>query len=100
MLPTFLSRSRWFPERSARAISTEVAAVVPMSSEPQYRPWLVLFEANMHGETQRYAMPVRILWERLDRQHFNPKALAAVRQGAAGRHADRCRDPAGLHLAS
>ncbi len=30
----------------------------------------------------RYAMPVRILWERLDRQHFDPKALAAVRQAA------------------
>jgi maltose alpha-D-glucosyltransferase/alpha-amylase len=81
VLPVFLSRSRWFPERSARAISTHVGGVVPLSSEPQSRPWLVLFDAKLHGETQRYAMPVRIVWERLDRKHFNPKALAAVRQG-------------------
>jgi maltose alpha-D-glucosyltransferase / alpha-amylase len=82
VLPSFLARSRWFPERSARAISTQVTAVVPLSSEQQSRPWLVLYDAKLHGGTERYSMPVRIVWERLDRRHFNPKALAAVRQGA------------------
>ncbi|MDQ8727704.1 maltose alpha-D-glucosyltransferase [Bradyrhizobium sp. LHD-71] len=82
VLPSFLSHARWFPERSARAISTHVATVVPLSSEPQSRPWLVLFDAKLHGESERFAMPVRIVWDRLDRRHFNPKALAAVRQGA------------------
>jgi maltose alpha-D-glucosyltransferase/alpha-amylase len=81
VLPSFLARSRWFPERSARAISTHVTAVMPMSSEPQSRPWLVLYDAKLHGETERYSMPVRVVWERLDRRDFDPRALAAVRQG-------------------
>jgi maltose alpha-D-glucosyltransferase / alpha-amylase len=94
VLPSFLARSRWFPERSARAISTHVTGVVPLSSEAQSRPWLVLFEATLHGEAGGYSMPVRIVWDRLDRRHFNPKALAAVRQGAReGTLIDVATDP-------
>ena len=71
-----------------------MTGVVPLSSEPQSRPWLVLFEATLHGETGGYAMPVRIVWDRLDRRHFNPKALAAVRQGAReGTLIDVATDP-------
>ncbi|ETR78715.1 alpha-amylase [Afipia sp. P52-10] len=82
VLPPFLARSRWFPERSARAITTAVTATIPLSSAEHGRPWLVLFEATTHGGTGRYALPVQIVWDRLDRRNFDPKALAAVRQGA------------------
>ena len=32
--------------------------------------------------TTRYVLPMQIEWVRFDRERFNPKALAAVRQGA------------------
>ncbi|MEZ5763658.1 MAG: maltose alpha-D-glucosyltransferase [Xanthobacteraceae bacterium] len=82
VLPAFLARARWFPERSPQAISTTMHAAVPLSHERESRPWLVLFDATIRGESGRYAMPVRITADRLDRSQPNPRTLAAVRRGA------------------
>jgi maltose alpha-D-glucosyltransferase/alpha-amylase len=82
VLPVHLARSRWFPQRSAAAISAIVTAAVPFVGTDLSRPWLTIFEAVTGGQVRRYAMPLRIDWVRFDRERYNPKALAAVRQGA------------------
>jgi len=82
VLPVHLARSRWFPQRSASAIATTVAAAIPFVGTDLSRPWLTIFEAATGGQLRRYAMPLRIDWVRFDRERYNPKALAAVRQGA------------------
>ncbi len=46
------------------------------------RPWLTIFESEQNGKTTRYAMPIRIDWVRFDRERYNSKALAAVRQAS------------------
>jgi maltose alpha-D-glucosyltransferase/alpha-amylase len=82
VLPVFLAKTRWFPQRSALAISTKVTLAVPFSNEGASRAWLAVFESEQHGEMQRYALPMRVDWVRFDRERYNPKALAAVRQAA------------------
>jgi maltose alpha-D-glucosyltransferase/alpha-amylase len=80
VLPAHLARTRWFAERSSHAISTKLTAGLPFSGEGSNRPWLAVFETTLRGETHRYAMPMRIDWVRFDRERYNPRALAAVRQ--------------------
>ena len=46
------------------------------------RPWIAFFETTQDDATTRYVLPMQIEWVRFDRERFNPKALAAVRQGA------------------
>jgi len=82
VLPAHLARSRWFPQRSASAISAVVTAAIPFVGTDLSRPWLTIFEAVTGGQLRRYGMPLRIDWMRFDRERYNPKALAAVRQGA------------------
>jgi len=82
VLPAHLARTRWFPERSAHAISTKLTAALPFSSEGHARPWLAIFESRLHGQIGRYALPMRVDWVRFDRERFDPKALSAVRQAS------------------
>lgn len=82
VLPVHLAKTRWFPQRSALAISTKVTSAIPFSNEGASRAWLAIFESEQRGELQRYALPMRVDWVRYDRERYNPKALAAVRQAA------------------
>jgi maltose alpha-D-glucosyltransferase / alpha-amylase len=83
VLPQHLALARWFPEHSQFAISTTFQAAVPCNNEEGIsRPWFAFFEATSRNQTNRYLMPLRINWSRFDRTRYNPKALAAVRQGA------------------
>jgi maltose alpha-D-glucosyltransferase/alpha-amylase len=82
VLPSHLARARWFPERSAEAITARVPAAIPLMEDIVSRPWLVIFDVTHHGQSGRYAMPIRIRWERLDRRQYDARTLAAVRQGA------------------
>ena len=82
VLPAHLARTRWFPQRSASSISTKVTAAIPFANEGSSRPWLSLFETVHNGAISSYAMPVRIDWVRFDRERYNPRALAAVRQAS------------------
>ncbi|HEY0235492.1 MAG TPA: maltose alpha-D-glucosyltransferase [Afipia sp.] len=82
VLPAYLGRTRWFPERSSYAISAKLTAGLPFSSEGANRPWMAVFESTLRGETHRYAIPMRIDWVRFDRERYNPRALAAVRQAS------------------
>lgn len=82
VLPPYLSRTRWFPERSLAAIKATMTSAIPFCNVGENRPWLAFFEAMKDGTSTRYTIPLRIRWHRFEREYHNPRALAAVRQGA------------------
>jgi maltose alpha-D-glucosyltransferase/alpha-amylase len=82
VLSGFLARSRWFPERDQKKIQPTLLAAVPFCDIGDNRPWLTFFEANLRGVPARYLLPLQIDWVRFDRERQNPRAIAAVRQGA------------------
>lgn len=82
VLPPYLSRTRWFPERSPDAITTKMTSAIPFANHGDNRPWLAFFEWAQADAAIRYTIPLRIRWHRFEREHHNPRALAAVRQGA------------------
>ncbi|SDT47191.1 maltose alpha-D-glucosyltransferase [Bradyrhizobium canariense] len=82
VLPGHLARTRWYPERSPQAIQPTLAAAIPFCDIGDNRPWLAFFETIQRGVTTRYVLPMQIEWVRFDRERYNPRALAAVRQGA------------------
>jgi maltose alpha-D-glucosyltransferase/alpha-amylase len=82
VLPGHLARTRWYPERSAKAIHPTVTSAIPFCDIGDNKPWLAFFEATQRGDTTRYVLPMRIEWMRFDRERYNPHAFAAVRQGA------------------
>jgi maltose alpha-D-glucosyltransferase/alpha-amylase len=82
VLPGQLARTRWYPERSAEAIHPTLTSAIPFCVIGDNRPWLIFFEATQRGATARYVLPMQIEWVRFDRERYNPRAFAAVRQGA------------------
>ncbi|OAF10920.1 maltose alpha-D-glucosyltransferase [Bradyrhizobium neotropicale] len=82
VLPGFLSRTRWYPEHDPKQIRPQLTSAVPFCDIGDNRPWIAFFEATQHDTPARYVLPMQIEWVRFDRERFNPKALAAVRQGA------------------
>ena len=82
VLPGFLSRTRWYPEHNPKHIQPTLTSAVPFCDIGDNRPWIAFFESTQHDVTTRYVVPMQIEWVRFDRERFNPKALAAVRQGA------------------
>jgi maltose alpha-D-glucosyltransferase/alpha-amylase len=83
VLPGYLARTRWYPERSAKEIQPTLTSAVPFCDIGDNRPWLAFFEATTkRGTTTRYVLPMQIEWVRFDRERYNPRAFAAVRQGA------------------
>ncbi|KIZ46476.1 MULTISPECIES: maltose alpha-D-glucosyltransferase [Rhodopseudomonas] len=99
VLPAYLSRTRWFPERSARAIHPVVTSAIPFCNDGDIRPWLAFFEVTQRGTTARYVLPMRIDWIRFDRERYNPRAFAAVRQASReGTLLDVASDPAFIEL--
>jgi maltose alpha-D-glucosyltransferase / alpha-amylase len=95
VLPGFLARTRWYPEQSARDIHPVLTSAVPFAEIGDNRPWLAFFEATTErGTTTRYVLPMQIEWVRFDRERYNPRAFAAVRQGAReGTLLDVAADP-------
>ena len=82
VLPGHLARSRWYPERTAKAIQPTLMSAIPFCDIGDNRPWLAFFECTQRGYTSRHTMPLQIEWVRFDRERYNAHALAAVRQGA------------------
>ena len=80
VLPAHLSRTRWFPERSAKAITAQLVSAIPFVKEGEMRPWLMLFDAEYGSGSGHYAMPIQIHWDRLDRGNYDPRTIAAIRQ--------------------
>jgi maltose alpha-D-glucosyltransferase / alpha-amylase len=82
VLPGHLARTRWYPERNAKAIQPTLVSAIPFCDIGDNRPWLSFFETTQRGVTARYVLPMGIEWVRFDRERYNPRAFAAVRQGA------------------
>jgi maltose alpha-D-glucosyltransferase / alpha-amylase len=82
VLPGHLARTRWYPERSPANIHPTLTSAIPFCDIGDNRPWLAFFEATQRGVSQRYVLPMQIEWVRFDRERYNPRAFAAVRQGA------------------
>jgi maltose alpha-D-glucosyltransferase / alpha-amylase len=82
VLPGFLSRTRWFPEQDPKHIKPTLTSAVPFCDIGDNRPWIAFFQTQANEVATRYVLPMQIEWVRFDRERFNPKALAAVRQGA------------------
>jgi maltose alpha-D-glucosyltransferase/alpha-amylase len=82
VLPPYLARSRWYPEGLAKAIQPALTSAVPFCDIGDNRPYLAFFEATQRGVKTRYVLPMQIEWVRFDRERYNPRAFAAVRQGA------------------
>jgi maltose alpha-D-glucosyltransferase/alpha-amylase len=82
VLPGHLARTRWYPERSPNAIQPVLTSAIPFCDIGDNRPYLAFFEATQRGAAARYVLPMQIEWVRFDREHYNPRAFAAVRQGA------------------
>jgi len=94
VLPGHLARTRWYPEHSPEKIRPNLVAAIPFCDIGDNRPWLVFFEAKQHDITARYLLPMQIEWVRFDRERYNPRAFAAVRQGAReGTVLDVATDP-------
>src|ERR1700721_2886550 len=82
VLPGHLARTRWYPERSPKAVQPTLISAIPFCDIGDNRPWLAFFETTQRGVTTRYVLPMQIEWVRFDRERYNPRALAAGRQGA------------------
>jgi maltose alpha-D-glucosyltransferase / alpha-amylase len=84
VLPGHLARTRWYPDHAPEAIHPTLVSAIPFCDIGDNRPWLAFFAAKRRGEGEvpRYVLPMQIEWVRFDREHHNPRAFAAVRQGA------------------
>jgi len=82
VLPGHLSRSRWYPEHRPAAIHPILVSAVPFCDIGDNKPWIAFFEATQNDRKARYVLPMQIEWVRFDREHYNPNAFAAIRQGA------------------
>src|SRR6202012_613506 len=82
VLPEHLARARWYPERTSETIRPNLVSAIPFCDIGDNRPWLAFFETTQRNTTSRYLLPMQIEWVRFDRERYNPRAFAAVRQGA------------------
>jgi maltose alpha-D-glucosyltransferase/alpha-amylase len=80
VLPGHLARTRWYPERTPKAIQPTLTSAIPFCDIGDNRPWLAFFKTSQRDV--HYVLPMQIEWVRFDRERYNPHALAAVRQGA------------------
>jgi maltose alpha-D-glucosyltransferase/alpha-amylase len=94
VLPGHLARTRWYPEHSPEKIHPTLVTAIPFCDIGDNRPWLAFFETTDLNKTERYLLPMQIEWVRFDRERYNPRAFAAVRQGAReGTLLDVATDP-------
>src|SRR6201997_3824467 len=94
VLPGHLARTRWYPERTPDTIRPNLVSAIPFCDIGDNRPWLAFFETTQRNVTSRYLLPMQIEWVRFDRERYNPRAFAAVRQGAReGTLLDVATDP-------
>ena len=82
VLPGHLSRTRWYPEHRPAAIQPILVSAVPFCDIGDNKPWIAFFEVTQNDRKMRYVLPMQIEWVRFDREHYNPNAFAAIRQGA------------------
>ena len=80
VMPPYLAARRWFPERTANAITAKIARMASLlPGDPGIA--LALVDTQAHGREAQYVLPLSVAWTRLDHAKSDPLALAAVRRG-------------------
>jgi maltose alpha-D-glucosyltransferase/alpha-amylase len=100
VLPPFLARARWFEGHGGASVSASIIGAVPFAENHDNTavPWLAVVETHKPNPG-RYLIPMLIDWKKFDREHFNPQALSAVRQGSReGTLLDAAPNPAFVRL--
>ncbi len=100
VLPPYLIKARWFEGHGAASVSAAVIGMVPFvdNGDTTAVPWLAIVETHK-PHAGRYLIPMQIDWKKFDREHFNPRALSAVRQGSReGTLLDVAPEPAFMTL--
>jgi maltose alpha-D-glucosyltransferase/alpha-amylase len=100
VLPPYLARSRWFEGQGAASVTAAVTGVVPFAdnSDNTAIPWLAIVGTHK-PHAGRYLIPMHIEWRKFDRDHYDPRALSAVRQGSReGTLLDAATSPAFIAL--
>ena len=99
VLPGHLARTRWYPERSPKAIQPTLTSAIPFCDIGDNRPWLAFFETTQRNVTTRYLLPMQIEWVALRPRTLQPARARGRAPGRARRHAARCRHRPDLHRA-
>jgi len=81
VLPAYLARSRWFADKGGTGVRTHVKASIPLDGHGNNLE-LTVVEASSDRQTAHYVLPLAVRWSRFERERRDPRALAAVRQGA------------------
>jgi len=81
VLPAYLARSRWFADKGGAGVRTHVKASIPLDGHGNNLE-LTVVEASSDRQTAHYVLPLAVRWSRFERERRDPRALAAVRQGA------------------
>ena len=100
VLPGYLARTRWYPERSPKAIHPTLTSAIPFCDIGDNRPWLAFFEATQRGVTDALRAADADRMGALRSRALQPPRLRRRAPGRARRHAARCRDRPDLHRAA
>src|ERR1700744_6630880 len=62
VLPGHLARTRWYPERSSKAIQPTLTSAIPFCYIGDNRPWLAFFETTQRKRTPLDGWSMQIEW--------------------------------------
>ena len=82
VLPPYLARTRWYPERSAKAIEPTLTSAIPFCDIGDNRPYLGFFEATPARNYIALRVADADRMGALRSRTLQSPCLAAVRQGA------------------
>ena len=100
VLPGHLARTRWYPERSAKAIQPNLISAVPFCDIGDNRPWLAFFETAERGCNDALCIADADRMDALRSRALQSSRPSGGASGRAGRNvAGRCDRP-DLHCAS
>jgi maltose alpha-D-glucosyltransferase/alpha-amylase len=99
VLPGYLARTRWYPERSAKAVQPTIISAIPFVGNGDDSLCLTVFRSTRLGETTRYVLPMQIAWGRDGPERRTLNSLATVRRGTReGTLLDVATDPIFIKL--
>ena len=94
VLPAYLARRRWFASKDRKLDSARVVYAAPLSG-PRGDLYFAEIEAIVEGTPERYALPVKLVWDDNLSQLEQQLALAGVRRGPqVGKMTDAFATPA------
>ena len=100
VLPPYLARTRWYPERSAKAIEPTLTSAIPFCDIGDNRPYLGFFEATQRGTDNALRVADADRMGALRSRTLQPPCLRRGAPGRARRNAARRCDRPDFHRAS